>query len=159
MNVQSLMTRNPKYCSADESLSAAAYKMWEGDIGSIPVVDAEQRVIGMITDRDICMAGCFRDRPLAEIRVQEAMASKIVACRPDDDVKAAERLMRDNQIRRLPIIDRDGHLLGVVSVNDLTRKAASDRHLTSPQVGETGVVTTLAAIGAPRPMPTNGAAA
>jgi CBS domain-containing protein len=152
MNVQSLMTKNPKCCRAEESLRTAAYLMWECDIGSIPVVDQDHRVVGMITDRDICMAGYFQDRPLSDIQVRQAMASQIVACRPEDDVKTAERLMRDNQIRRLPIIDREGHLMGVVSVNDLARKAASDRHLSSPQVGETGVVATMAAIASPRPL-------
>ena len=152
MIVQSLMPKNPKCCRSEESLKTAAHIMWECDIGSIPVIDREQRVVGMITDRDICMAAYFQDRPLSEIQVHQAMASKIVACRPDDDIKTAERLMRDNQVRRVPVIDRDGHLLGVMSVNDLARKAASDRHLSSPQVGEAGVVTTMAAIAAPRPM-------
>jgi len=152
MIVQNLMTKNPKCCRSDESLKTAAHIMWECDIGSIPVVDREHRVVGMITDRDICMAAYFQDRPLSEIQVQQAMASTIVACRPDDDVKTAERLMRDKQVRRIPVIDRDGHLLGVMSVNDLARKAASDRHLSSPQVGEAGVVTTMAAIAAPRSM-------
>jgi CBS domain-containing protein len=152
MNVQSLMTKNPKSCRADESLRTAAYLMWECDIGSIPVVDQEQRVVGMITDRDICMAAYFQDRPLSDIRVHQAMASRVVTSRPEDDVKTAERLMRDNQIRRLPVVDREGCLIGVVSVNDLARRAASDRHLSSPQVAETGVVTTIAAIAAPRPM-------
>jgi CBS domain-containing protein len=152
MNVQSLMTKNPKSCRAEESLRTAAYLMWECDIGSIPVVDHDHHVVGMITDRDICMAAYFRDRTLSDIRVHEAMASSIVACKPEDDVKTAERLMRDNQIRRLPVIDREGRLLGVLSVNDLARRAATDRHLSSPQVAETGVVTTIAAIAAPRPM-------
>jgi CBS domain-containing protein len=152
MNVQSLMTKNPKCCRADEALSTAAYLMWECDIGSLPVVDQEHQVVGMITDRDICMAAYFQDRPLSQIPVHQVMASQIVTCRPEDDVKTAERLMRDNQIRRLPIIDREGHLMGVVSINDLARKAASDQHLSSPRVGETGVVTTLAAIASPRPL-------
>jgi CBS domain-containing protein len=150
MIVQNLMTKNPKCCRSEDSLKTVAQIMWECDIGSIPVVDREQRVIGMITDRDICMAAYFQDRPLSDVQVQQAMASKIIACRPDDDVKTAERLMRESQIRRVPVIDRNGHLLGVLSVNDLARKAASDRHLSSPQVGEAGVVTTLAAIAAPR---------
>lgn len=152
MIVQSLMTKSPKCCRSEESLKTAAHIMWECDIGSIPVVDREQRVVGMVTDRDICMAAYFQDRPLSDIPVHQAMASKIIACRPDDDVKTAERLMRDNQVRRVPVIDRNGHLLGVLSVNDLARKAASDRHLSSPQVGEAGVVTTMAAIATPRPM-------
>jgi len=152
MIIQSLMTKNPRCCRPEESLKTAAHIMWESDIGSIPVVDREQRVVGMITDRDICMAANFQDRPLSEIQVHQAMASKIVACQPGDDIKTAERLMRDNQVHRVPVIDRNGHLLGVLSVNDLARKAASDRHLSSPQVGEAGVVTTLAAIATPRPM-------
>ena|SRR5688572_23658514 len=158
MMVQSLMTPNPKCCRADEPIQCAARMMWECDIGSLPVVDGEKRVVGMITDRDICMATYFQDRSPSQILVQDAMATKIIACRPDDDVRSAERLMQDNQIRRLPVIDRDGHLLGMISINDFARKAATDRHLSSPQVGEAGVVTTLAAISMPRPM-TNGAAA
>ena len=158
MMVQSLMTQNPKCCRADESVQCAARMMWECDIGSLPVVDADKRVVGMITDRDICMTTYFQDRPPSQIRVQEAMATKIIACRPDDDIRSAERLMQDNQIRRLPVIDRDGHLLGMVSINDLARKAATDRHLSSPQVGEAGVVTTMAAISMPRPI-ANGSAA
>ena len=152
MNVQSLMTRNPKCCHAGDPIQCAARMMWECDIGSLPVVDSEQRVVGMITDRDICMATFFQDRPPSQIRVQDAMATKIIACRPEDDVRSAERLMQDNQIRRLPVIDRNGHLLGVVSINDFARKAATDRHLSSPQVGEAVVVTPLAAIELPRPM-------
>lgn len=159
MNVQSLMTQNPKCCRADESIKDAACMMWECDIGSLPVVDVDQRVVGMITDRDICMATYFQDRAPSQIQVQEAMATKIIACRPDDDIKSAERLMQDNQIRRLPVIDRNGRLLGMVSVNDFARKAATDRHLSSPQVGEAGVVTTLAAIAMPRPVTNTAAAA
>jgi CBS domain-containing protein len=151
MNVQSLMTKDPKCCRAEESLRTAARVMWECDIGSIPVVDQEHRVVGMITDRDICMAAYFHDRSLSNIAVHQAMANKVVTCRPEDDVKTAQKLMRDHQLHRLPVIDREGHLLGVVSVKDLARKAASDRHMSSPPVPELGVVTTLAAIAAPRP--------
>jgi CBS domain-containing protein len=152
MKIQSLMTKDPKCCRPEDSLRGVAHMMWECDVGSIPVVDQDHRVVGMITDRDICMTAYFQDRPLSNIAVHQAMASNVIACRPEDDVKTAQRLMRDHQLHRLPVIDREGHLLGVVSVNDLARKAASDRHMSSPPVAELGVVTTLAAIAAPRPL-------
>jgi CBS domain-containing protein len=150
MKIQKLMTTDPRCCRAGDSLSAAARLMWEGDIGSVPVVDEERCVVGMITDRDITMAAYHSDRRLSDLRVQDVMANKVVACRPDDDVDVADRLMRHHQIRRVPITNRNGQLLGVVSLTDLARRAASDRLLTSPQISGPRVIVTLAAISEPR---------
>lgn len=150
MKVQKLMSKTPKCCRATDSLQQAAQLMWTCDIGSLPVVDQQERIIGMITDRDISMSAFHNDRPLSAIKVGEAMASNVVSCRPDDEVAVADLLMRNNQIRRLPITDRNGQLLGMVSLNDLARKAAQDRLLSSPQVSGSTVVVTLAAISEPR---------
>ena len=150
MKVQSLMTRNPKYCHKGDSLKAAAQVMWDCDIGSVPVVDQAERVIGMITDRDICMAGYTRDQRLSEITVDQAMSRKVFSCRPDEDIEMAERVMQNEQIRRLPVTDHNQRLMGVVSLSDIVREAARQRYQRSPQVAEHEVVATMAAIAEPR---------
>ncbi len=98
--------------------------MWEFDCGMIPVVNDDGRLAGVVTDRDICMAAYMQGRPLRTIPVASAMAKQVVASHTDDSIEAAEGLMRDNQIRRLPVLDRDGRPVGVVSLNDLARLAA-----------------------------------
>ncbi|HVS11206.1 MAG TPA: CBS domain-containing protein, partial [Planctomycetota bacterium] len=80
MKVEQLMTRDVKACAPQDSLSRAAQLLWESDIGALPVVDSEGRVVGMVTDRDVCMAAYFKGRPLAEIRVDETMARKVYSC-------------------------------------------------------------------------------
>lgn len=150
MKVQSLMTRNPKYCHTGDALKVAAQVMWDCDIGSVPVIDPAERVVGMITDRDICMAAYTRDQRLAEISVDHAMSRKVFSCRPDEDIETAERLMKNEQIRRLPVTDYNQRLVGVVSLNDIVREAARQRHQRLPQVAEGEVVATMAAIGEPR---------
>ena len=98
--------------------------MWNSDCGLIPVISAngDGPVIGVVTDRDIATA-YTQGKELCGIRVTEAMAHNIVACRADDGVSQAEALMRDNRVRRLPVLDRSEHLVGIVSLNDIAREA------------------------------------
>jgi CBS-domain-containing membrane protein len=103
--------------------------MWEFDCGIIPVVDAEGRAVGVITDRDICMAAYTQGRALRDIPVATSMAHQVIAIHADEAVDTAERLMADNQIRRLPVIDGDGTVVGVVSLNDLARLAGEFRRV------------------------------
>ncbi|HZO82191.1 MAG TPA: CBS domain-containing protein [Candidatus Binataceae bacterium] len=129
MQVERIMIRDVKTCSANDTLNRAAQLMWENDCGCIPVIaaDGDGRVIGIVTDRDICMAAYTQGRPLFEIPVASAMARKVIACSPTDDLKRAETLMHDNQIRRLPVLDERGRLLGIISINDIAREAARER--------------------------------
>jgi CBS-domain-containing membrane protein len=125
--------------------------MWTYDCGSLPVIDTDgaQRIVGMITDRDICMSALFKGRPLNELIVSDAMAKDVKTCRPTDSLSAAERIMRDAQIRRLPVVDNDGALVGMLTLADLA--LASARARTSPKKELTGneVGMTLASICAP----------
>jgi signal-transduction protein with cAMP-binding, CBS, and nucleotidyltransferase domain len=102
--------------------------MWEGDCGVLPVVDDAVRPVGMITDRDICMAAAIKGRPLSEIRVGEVSTGEAVFCHADDDVSTAMNAMRHAQVRRLPVVDRDGELVGVLSMNDVIRHSDDARH-------------------------------
>ena len=133
MKVQELMTTNVARVGLDDSLAAAAGAMWDADCGAVPVLDGGGRVVGMITDRDICMAAWSRNCAPAGIAVSAVMSWNPSVCRPTDTVHAAERLMREGQIRRLPVVDADQRLVGILSLADIARAAES-----RPQPGRSG---------------------
>ena len=123
MKVQEIMTSQVQSCRPEDALAAAATIMWDYDCGCVPVVDGEGRVAGMVTDRDICMAVATRQRTAAEITVGEVISGAVHACAPDDDVKDALALMRKEKLRRLPVLDDDGTLAGILSINDVVLHA------------------------------------
>jgi CBS domain-containing protein len=123
MIVNQLMNKNVHACTPETTLSEAARIMWEWDLGFLPVVDGESRVIGAITDRDICMAAYTQGVPLRAIKVESAMAREVRTCTPDETLPAAQAKMRKTQIRRLPVIDDDGHVVGIISLADLAQDA------------------------------------
>jgi CBS domain-containing protein len=125
MTVRELQTSNVKTVSPDTDLAVVAKLMWEGDCGAVPVVTDDRKVIGMITDRDICIAAATRAKPPAEIRAGEVITNHGVhAVKPDDDVRVAMRTMRKHKVRRLPVVDREQRLAGIVSINDLAINAS-----------------------------------
>jgi len=146
MKIRDLMTKKVASVRATDSTALAARLMWDCDCGAVPVLDGDGRAIAMITDRDICMAALMRDRPPSAIAVSEAMSRELQCCGPDDSVAAAEELMRRHQIRRVPIVDRDGRPLGLLSLADIVR--ATDRHRgrTDRQVPPEEIAVTLADI-------------
>ena len=127
MRVQDIMTADVEACSPDSDLGAAATIMWRKDCGSVPVVDAERRVIGMITDRDICMAVATRNKRASEIKVSEVISGRVYACAADDRIKDALETMQSAQLRRLPVVSDDGVLQGILSINDVVLHSASGR--------------------------------
>lgn len=144
MRVDQIMTRTVRTCAPGASLSTAARIMWEGDCGCVPVVEEDEggaRVIGMITDRDICMAGYTQGRPLSAIRVDSAMARQVFSCRPTDSIAEALNMLRMHQVRRLPVVDNGDHLVGMLSLADAAREAVREhgrkgRELTDGRIGE-----------------------
>lgn len=126
MKVRDLMTSPAITCTAQDSLEVAARLLWEHDSGFLPVVDRHGRVGAAITDRDICMAAYTQGRRLSDMRVADSMSKTIVACRPEDDVATAVEHMQSNRVRRLPVVDDDGRACGVLSLNDLATRMASD---------------------------------
>jgi CBS-domain-containing membrane protein len=124
MEVQQIMSRDVKVCHTYDSLNKAAQVMWEEPCGAVPVVDEERKPVGFLTDRDVCMAAYTQGRLLADLSVEGAMSRKVVYCRADDDLRTAATLMREHRARRLPVIDRDGKLTGLLSLDDLAHEAA-----------------------------------
>ncbi len=123
MQVTHVMTAAPKSCRPDRSLADAAKIMWDHDCGCVPVVDDDDRVIGMVTDRDICMAAFTRGQPLHEIPVSEVMSRNIVRCTPEDPIESALAAMGRARVRRLPVVERKGRLAGILSLHDAARAA------------------------------------
>jgi CBS domain-containing protein len=119
--------------------------MWEHNCGCLPVVDAAGKTVSVITDRDICMAAYTQGRPLCEIPVRSAMSRALHACAPTDSVAAAEKLMAEKQVRRLPVIDREDQLVGILSLHDIATRGS---RLNATRLGRI-----LAAIAAPQPPP------
>ena len=108
------------------------------------MLDDKERVVAMLTDRDICMAAYTQGRPLWQIIAAEVMSRSLASCAPSDTVAHAEELMHEHRIRRLPVLDEARHLVGIVSMNDLAR-AVSRSHR-----GQGALVATMAAINQPR---------
>jgi len=150
MKVREIMSSDPVTCTPDDTLNRASELMWNRDIGCLPVVDGERRVVGMVTDRDVCMSGYTQNRPQSELNVRLAMSGQASTCSPDDSVEAAERTMLEHQVRRLPVVDQDQHVLGVLSLNDLARACCAGlrRGKVGPRPDD--LVRTLGAVCEPR---------
>lgn len=132
MKVKEIMSADPKFCSPDNNLSVVAALMWENDCGVIPVVDDESRVLGMITDRDICIAVCTKNRPASALSVREAMSKDAYDCFEDADVREALKVFRDVRVHRLPVVDKDGILKGILSLNDIVLAAEESKSAAIP---------------------------
>ena len=145
MKISKLMTQDVITCHATDTVDFAAQQMWTYDIGSLPVVDDRGRIVGILTDRDALMAAFTRGESLRAIFVGSAMSSDPFTCSPDDELAKVEAQMSQRQIRRVPVVDDEGHPIGIVSTNDLSR--ASQRHA---EVSAAEVAATFAAVCAPR---------
>ncbi len=146
MRIKEIMNAPAIACRSDDMLTKPAQLMWEHDCGAMPVVGEEGQVIGMVTDRDICMAAYLQNRTLDSIRVSEIMARQVLTCRTEDPVDAAERVMRENQVRRIPVLDPENRLAGILSMNDIARKATDSRK----NGAEREFIRTMSAICQPR---------
>ena len=150
MHVEDLMTKFVKTCSPEDTLDVAARLMWENDVGCVPVTDDAGHALAMLTDRDICMAGFTQGRSLHEICVKTAMSGSLHAVGPRDSLAKAEQMMQKFQVRRLPVVDGEGRLQGLLSMNDVAREAAQERPLRQRAVTTDDVALTLAAVCRPR---------
>ena len=152
MKVKELMTHDVFTCPAQESLASAARIMWEHDCGALPVVDEHQHLIGMLTDRDICMAAYIQGKPLSGLTAGVPMAPSVFSAQPDDSIETIEKLMRTHQVRRVPVVDSEKRVVGMVSLNDIAREAErEDKQGRRREVTLEGVARTLARICEPRP--------
>jgi len=126
MRVQDIMTKPAKYCTSGMNLAQAAELLWTAGCGALPVVDDHQDVIGILTDRDICIRlGTNNCRP-SEVTVAEAMTRRVAVCHPDDDIHSALCAMRRGKVRRLPVVSSGGKLQGILCLSELLLHARHD---------------------------------
>ena len=145
MKVKDVMTPHAKTIWLTESLADAARVMWENDCGVLPIVK-DQKVVGMITDRDICMATAMRKSNASSISVEEVMTGEVYAVNPEDNIDQALQVMQQHQVRRLPVINREGELEGILSMNDIVLSAKASDGKAGDSIGYGDVVKTYQAI-------------
>ena len=146
MKVKDVMTSNAKAIWLTESLADAAKLMWENDCGVLPIIKDGGKVVGLITDRDICMASAMRDRNPSGISVEEVMTGQVYAVRPEDNIDQALQTMQEHQIRRLPVISPEGDLEGILSMNDIVLNAKAPEVRAGDSIDYADVVKTYQAI-------------
>ena len=117
LRCRDLMTKNVRTATAETTLREAAVMMREGDVGAVPVVD-QGRLVGIVTDRDIVVRAVAEGKPV-DAPVRDAMTTQLVTASPDDFVFEAARLMGEKQVRRLPIVDAEGSLAGILAMADV----------------------------------------
>jgi len=117
------MTQDPVVCTPDQSCKTAAELLCQHDCGSVPVVNDmnEKKVVGILTDRDICCRAAASGSDPNRTLVRDVMTERVVCCAPDDDVMEAVRLMREHQIRRVPIVDAAAKVVGMIAQADIAR--------------------------------------
>lgn len=125
MKISDVMSRDVQVAKPEDTLQATAQRMAEADIGSLPVEDGG-RIVGMITDRDIVVRGVAKGLD-GSASVGRVMSAEVTSCRADDDLEEVSDKMADAQVRRLPVLDGDGKLVGVVALGDLARKDEAKR--------------------------------
>ena len=153
MKVEQLMTRDVQSCGPSDPLTAAAQIMWGRDCGCVPVVERDDggaRVVGMITDRDVCMAAYTQGRSLSDIKIGSAMARNVRSCRSTDSLRTAMKILEQNQVHRLPVLDHNDRLIGLLSLADVAREAAREHARGTKEVSDAQVAEVLEAISSPR---------
>jgi CBS domain-containing protein len=143
MKVRDVMMRTPASCSTDTNLAAAVEILWNRNCGFLPVVNAQGKVVGVVTDRDICIALGTRNRLAGEVKVGAVISGKLLACGPDDDVRTALATMAQEKVRRLPVIGNDGMLQGILSMDDAVLHAEAGRPGKAADLSDEDVAETL----------------
>lgn len=125
MKVRDILTKNPEVIRPDASICEAAQKMMECDCGMLPVCDG-QRLVGAITDRDITIRGVAKGLDPEGTKVYDVMSDGVIWCFEDQDLEEAAAIMEKKQIRRLPVLNGDKRLVGIISLGDLAVRSEED---------------------------------
>ena len=146
MKVKDVMKTDVGFCSTEDNLMKTAETMLRRDCGVIPIVDEERRVVGMLTDRDLCLAVVARNRKASDVKTVDLIKGEPVVCAADDKIETALRKLRRNQIKRLAVVGEDGELVGILSVNDILLAVRKDKDLRKK------IYAMLKAVAKPRPI-------
>jgi CBS domain-containing protein len=143
MKVRDAMTGSPVCCTANANLGEAAALLWSRDCGILPVVDGEGKVFGVVTDRDLFLALGTRNRLAADVTVAEIPPANAFVCAPEDDIHVALETMALHKVRRLPVVNKEGRLEGVLSMDDAVVHASPKSAGRVPELSHDDVMKTL----------------
>ena len=124
MQVNEIMTAAVECCTPQDTAQKPAEIMKSADTGVVPVLAAEDnpKVVGIVTDRDLCLGVVATGRNPRDVLVRDCMTDRVVACHPEDDVRKVADIMAENQVRRVPVVDPDGGLMGIISLADISQE-------------------------------------
>jgi CBS domain-containing protein len=127
MKVRDIMTQTAVCCRPETNVGAAVEMLWIHNYGMLPVVDENQKLIGIVTDRDICIALGTRNRLPGNLAVGDVATTPVFTCKPDDEIHEALGIMTEHQVHRLPVVNGDGVPQGVLSMDDILLHADQDK--------------------------------
>jgi predicted transcriptional regulator len=119
MKVKEIMTQSAVCCGMEKNVGEAVELMWVRNCGMLPVIGSNQKLVGVVTDRDICIAIGTRNRLAGELSVGEIATKKVFTCKPDDEIHEALQTMADKKVRRLPVVSEEGVPQGILSMDDI----------------------------------------
>src|SRR5215472_3101523 len=119
MKVKDVMMRTAASCTPETNVGAAVEILWNRNCGILPVVDSRQKVIAVVTDRDLCIALGTRNCLPGEITVGQVASGKLFTCKSEDQVRSALATMGETKVRRLPVVNAEGRLEGILSMDDI----------------------------------------
>ena len=127
MLASEIMTKNPECCVPTDPVMKAAQLMKTEDVGPIPVVENndERKLTGIVTDRDLAIKVVAEARDPKTTSVEQVMSEGLVTCRENDDVQSVLELMEDNQLRRIPVVDKKDYLVGIIAQADIATRLGS----------------------------------
>lgn len=150
MKVSEVMTRTPASCRPETNLGSAVETLWNRGCGILPVVDSDERVVSVITDRDICIALGTRNCLPGELTVGDVATQRAICCGADEDVRSAMEKMAEGKVRRLPVVNADGKLKGLLSMDDVVGRTPAKAMAKGNELTSEDVVSALKRLYAPR---------
>ena len=146
MKVQDAMTKDAVFCTPQDNLAVVANLMIERDCGVLPIVDEAKKVVGMITDRDICITAAMREQKPSDLFAADFAGKKVVLCRADENIADVLKKMKKYQVKRLPVTSQEDVLIGIISIADILPTIGKHKSLKKK------LLSTLKSISKPRPI-------
>jgi CBS domain-containing protein len=143
MKVKDVMMRTPASCDAATNLGAAVEILWNRNCGILPIMNSQGKVIGVVTDRDLCIALGTRNRLPGEITVGQIVSGEVFTCKPDDNIRDALNTMAREKVRRLPVVNDAGQLEGILSMDDVVLHSEAGIAAKTSELSHDTVVNTL----------------
>lgn len=139
MKIKEVMSTNPACCTPTDTIQNVAKMMCDRNVGSIPVVDDQQSrtLLGMITDRDLCCSVLAQGLDPKTTRIQEFITYNPISCRDGENIDKCERVMQEHQIRRVPVVDGENRVIGIVAQADVALKEKPEKvHKTVAEISK-----------------------